>query len=289
MKKYINYSDLNEDTLSIKKEDKISIMRKVKQVYSQVKSNDDQKVLKGYLERYIINSGDDDLISFLNKLNPPAKSIRTDLNIQDKEKYGEVSTTGINATAAYTGTYTGGLAGDWAYNNYNKYSTSFPAFHNNNNYGSDCTNFVSQAMYSGGGMPFQENWYCFMKNPTYLNPTSATELNFSWTLSDPSPWISVKEFRDFWMYKAVGTYYCTKSDYVANHVTQYNKPIRKGDVIVLHKGISDFITVPTHCMIISRYDTVNKDFLLAGHSNERQAHPLLTAIDAYACVEFITF
>jgi hypothetical protein len=31
-------------------------------------------------------------------------------------------------------------------------------------------------------------------------------------------------------------------------------------------------------MIISAYDTSNKDFKLAGHSNERQALPLLDAI-----------
>ncbi|GKX31552.1 hypothetical protein SH1V18_40320 [Vallitalea longa] len=45
--------------------------------------------------------------------------------------------------------------------------------------------------------------------------------------------------------------------------------------------------MPKHAMIISGYDDENEDFLLAGHSNNRQAYELLNAIDNYIVVEFI--
>jgi len=114
---------------------------------------------------------------------------------------------------------------------------------------------------------------------------SAYELNYSWDLADPSPWISVDAFNAYWRPKSTVHDY-DHDNYVRNHKSIYNQPIYKGDVVVFHKGIAGFITWPTHIMIISGYDSANGDFLLAGHSNNRQAYPLLNAISDYSYIEF---
>ncbi|WP_243653077.1 amidase domain-containing protein [Tumebacillus sp. BK434] len=178
--------------------------------------------------------------------------------------------------------YDGYTAGTWAYNNYNNYDPAFPAFIGT--FGSDCTNFVSQAMWHGG-KAMAGDWYIYKKNSTYQFPNSAPELNYSWTLSDPSPWISVKEFNAYWRPKSVIHAY-NHSQYVTNHATAYRSSIFKGDVVVFHRGVADFIVLPSHVMIISGYDATNQDFLLAGHSNNRQALPLLSAISGYSYIEF---
>ncbi|MBQ3066290.1 MAG: hypothetical protein IJC98_08645 [Clostridia bacterium] len=48
-------------------------------------------------------------------------------------------------------------------------------------------------------------------------------------------------------------------------------------------------STPSHAMIISAYDYYEKDFLCAGHSNERQALPLLEAIENYDSVRILCF
>lgn len=288
LKKYIKDTNLELNTLATKKDGKINTMRIIEKLYWDVKDNNEQEILKGYLKRYARSSKDDISISFYNNLIPtstPKESLKENMEKQNNFSTSTLTTNILN-TASYTGIYNAPSAGDWAYNNYSSYNSNFPAF--NNGYGSDCTNFVSQAMNIGGKMPMQGNWYCYAKNYTYPNPSSATQLNYSWSLSDPSPWISVTEFEKFWSSRAT-TFYCSTSYYQSNHATVYNRPIYRGHVVILHKGISDFITVPTHCMIISKYDYSNQDFLLAGHSNNRQAYPLLQAISSYAEIEFISF
>lgn len=171
------------------------------------------------------------------------------------------------------------LAASWAYDHYDSFDSNFP---NMRSMGGDCTNFVSQALYNGG-MSMRGDWYCYKKNSTYLEPTSATQLDYSWTLSDPSPWISVSEFSSFWLDYYDDYYEYTKSDYESNHSTYYSEPIYKGDVIILCKRTL-WWTTPSHAMIITEYDTTNRDFKLAGHTTARQAYPLLDAIDNYAVV-----
>lgn len=226
---------IREKTLSLVKEDKIDIMHEIEKYYQNLPTSD-QEVLVGYLDRYAVSSEDGQAQTFLKQIT---------------ESKSEIS-----LAAAYNGT----AAGDWAYNNYNKYNTNFPAF--NAGWGSDCTNFVSQAMHLGGGKAMEGKWYVYKKNSTYLSPKSASELNYSWTLADPSPWISVQEFRDYWKPKSTVHSYSRKN-YQDNHSTIYNSTIYKGDVVVFHKGVAGWITTPTHLMIISAYDTSNKDFKLA--------------------------
>lgn len=288
LKNYIKNDELDKNTLATEADGKIATMKNIIEIYSNVKDKEDQETLKGYLKRYARNSKDPASISFLNSITPQVK-----VNINDKEekeKKGIVSEDSINTStlnaASYTGTYNRSGAANWAYNNYNLYNSGFPAF---DLWGSDCANFVSQAMYLGGGMPMQQNWYCYKKNSTYLHPLNATQLDYSWTLANPSPWTSAVQFTSFWDTRGSVLQYTT-SDYAANHSAIYNKTIYIGDAVVFRKAVvGSIITMPTHIMIISQYDSVNKDFLLAGHSQQRQKYPALSAISGYVNIEFISF
>lgn len=291
LKKHVKKSDLEKNVLAPEKNGKICTMKNIKEIFSNVTDVEEKKILLGYLKRYARSTKDDTSMEFLDKHQQTFPSINVDRN--DAEKQGGVVEGNPNVTSnltmsisSYTGSYYGGSAAQWAYNNYSSYSTSYPAF--NNNYGSDCTNFVSQAMHTGGSMPMQGNWYCYMKNPVYLRPSSIYELNYSWSLSDPSPWISVKTFEDFWSDRVNYKFYAVDT-YRTQHSTIYSGPIYRGDVVIFWQGVAGFASIPTHAMIISAYDSVNRDFLLAGHSRERQAYPLLSAISSYAEIEFIEF
>ena len=68
--------------------------------------------------------------------------------------------------------------------------------------------------------------------------------------------------------------------------TYYASPIYRGDVVILCKKTL-WWTTPSHAMIITQYDNTNQDFKLAGHTSDRQAYPLLTAIANYAQVRFL--
>ncbi|WP_066507713.1 amidase domain-containing protein [Abyssisolibacter fermentans] len=67
---------------------------------------------------------------------------------------------------------------------------------------SDCANFVSQCLHEGGlpmDNPSSGDWYIKAKvsNPN-KTPENIEELDEDWSLADPSPWISAKEFDSYW-------------------------------------------------------------------------------------------
>lgn len=72
-----------------------------------------------------------------------------------------------------------------------------PAYPNLSSLGGDCANFVSQCMLAGG-MHYENNWYMYRKTGEFSEPANRTQLNSSWQLSDPSPWISAEEFESYW-------------------------------------------------------------------------------------------
>ncbi|MDT3427293.1 hypothetical protein J2Z22_002844 [Paenibacillus forsythiae] len=282
---YDKDANLLKKATSLNKEDKIQVMHIIKKVYPSVTDLENQQALKGFLKRYAQNINEKESVNFLKEINPKENQNISINEVNKAEganireiKSKEVSEETFSIASSYNGT----AAADWAYNHYNTYDSAFPAF--NAGYGSDCTNFVSQALWHGG-KTMADNWYSYKKNSTYLSPASAAELDYSWTLADPSPWISKDEFNDYWRPKSTVHGY-SKDYYVSNHTSIYNLSIYKGDVLVFHNGTAGFVTWPTHVMIISGYDSTNKDFLLAGHSNNRQAYPLLTAISNYAYIEF---
>jgi hypothetical protein len=249
--------DILNKTLSLEKEDKIYIMRVICDNYKQVANASYRDRLEGFLSRYASSSGDAKSIAFYN---------------------GVISST---PQLMMTYTYNGSGAGNWGLTHGNSYNTNYPDM---NNLGGDCTNFVSQCMYLGGGIPQAGDWYCSKRNSTYPSPINSYQLNYSWSLSSPSPWVSVSEWKQYW--NSCTFYDFTKADYIANHDAIYNMDIYIGDCVIFYTQFL-WIQTPKHLMIISSYDYANHDFLLAGHSNERTAYPLLTAIGAYSMISFV--
>lgn len=262
LENYYSDSDITNKATSLDPELISSTLNLISNIYWDTTS-EEQEILLDYLYRYSNNLEHTETIKLIEKI----ETLKSNTN----QKFSIAAASTYNASAAAT----------WAFNNYNKYNSGFPAF---KKYGSDCANFVSQAMHLGGGKKMDSKWYVKKKNSKYLVPTSAKELNYSFDLADPSPWISAKQFYKYWKSTSRSTSYNYSHDkYIKDHKTIYkNTPIVKGDVVVFQKGVASVLTIPTHVMIISSYDTVNKDFKLAGHSNERQAYALKSAISSYS-------
>lgn len=81
----------------------------------------------------------------------------------------------------------------YARDNYNNHVSTYPRLTVYNNDDCDCANFVSQCM-AAAGKRYSGNWRVYPKNGTYPTPIDSTKLNYSWQLSDPSPWISAEQF-----------------------------------------------------------------------------------------------
>ncbi|GEN30127.1 hypothetical protein HNQ35_000167 [Cerasibacillus quisquiliarum] len=157
-------------------------MHKIIDSFSIIEGENDKDILVDYLERYVLgpNGYDSKTKVFLHEINE-GSSLGED-NISINKSY--------NRTAA----------GNWAYKNYNRYSKNYPKF--TGKFGTDCTNFVSQAIHVGGGKPKSGKWTIRKKNSKYWVINNAKQLNYSWKLSDPSLWISVKQFRKYWKPKS---------------------------------------------------------------------------------------
>jgi hypothetical protein len=257
------HSDIS-GIISSEREKKISAMYSLMSLYEKCDA-ETKRMIKTFFFQYAKDSEEKALYSFYEQIC----SAKTSTGIQTK---------GYN----FKENFNPSIAASWAFNNYDKFDPKFP---NLSELNGDCTNFVSQALYYGG-MKMHNNWYCQKRNNYYPTPKTVSELDYSWALSDPSPFISVKTFTEYWTGQADAYYEFSKDDYVKNHETYYNKPIYTGDVVILCKKTL-WWTTPTHAMIITRYDSTNKDFLLAGHSQPRQQHPLLTAISNYSQVRFL--
>lgn len=251
-------SSLSDLVLSTGVEDKINAIQIIENNFKEVDATE-QEMFYQYIERHAKGTEDEETLNFLDSLDASHKENQID----------------FRAAAAYDGAG----AGKWAYNNYNKYSKDYPKF--TGSFGTNCTNFVSQAMLNGGGLSKQGDWTISRKNTKYHVINSAAELNYSWKLTDPSPWISVKEFSKFWRPKST-VRGASKAQYLTQNQNYRGQKV--GDIVILSKGAAGVVTVPTHAMIITQV-TAN-DYNLAGNSVERQAHPLRTAIDAYSYVEF---
>lgn len=112
-------------------------MHKIIEIYSKITDENEKTLLVDYLERYElgVDAPDEKTQDFLSNL------------ISKDEILPE-----IGPFSAYNGE----AAGNWAYNNYNSYSSNYPKF--TGSFGTDCTNFVSQALHVGGGKPKSGNW-----------------------------------------------------------------------------------------------------------------------------------
>ena len=157
------------------------------------------------------------------------------------------------------------LGAKYANDNYNFYVSAYP---NLTEMGGDCTNFVSQAMLASG-THYIDNWKVYRKNNDYNNPKYSWQLNKSWELSDPSPWISAEAFKKYWINNCSGAYKATGAQILENPSIAWNASINQGDVIQLAKRNNDGSIGETHhSMYISgyTYDGTNNTYLLTYHS-----------------------
>lgn len=171
---------------------------------------------------------------------------------------------------------------NYAKKNYNKRSHGFP---NIDSIGGDCANFVSQCLLSGGIKHFTSDWWIYKNNNSYLKPNNSYQLDYSWSLADPSPWISAKEFNNFWSNR-VSSEIMKGSDILKNKKNILNKPFYVGDVVqILNSGFFG-PGAATHTMFITGYNqyknircfsltyhstnTVNKNFIQIVEENKNK-------------------
>lgn len=290
--------------MSTEQEDKIRAIELIEEIYESL-DLEQQELLFSYIDRHYVGTEDpkvEEYLSFLeierqNLLDtitrtpaipteePPIKGIPLPkppvVYYSTTPSTTATSSSDYDATATTTASsgYNAAAASNWAYMNYNKYSTNYPKF--TGSYGTNCTNFISQAMHVGGGIKKQGDWTISRKNTKYHVINSATQLNYSWKLTDPSPWISVKQFSKFWRPKST-VKGVSNTNYLKSPQNYRNQ--RVGDIVIFSKGAAGTVTVPTHAMMVTQKPA--NDYNLAGNSVERQAHPLKTAIKSYSYIEF---
>lgn len=112
--------------------------------------------------------------------------------------------------------------------NYNTYIDAYPNVHN---LGGDCTNFVSQCLLAGGQLHQDSTWYIKRLNTNYHTISTTSQLNNSWELSDPSPWISAKKFQSYFRNRQIASY--TGSNIINNIDEVWGLNVFNGDVIQL--------------------------------------------------------
>lgn len=223
-------------SMSEYKNDRIAAMNFIITIYEDV-TDDERTHLKSYIQSYAPYSDNDDLLSFCDELK-----------------------TSVPITRA---TYYSSEAVNYAKANWNKRNSNYPDV---SSLGGDCTNFVSQCLLAGG-KSMSGDWYIYKKNGNYPKPTTTAELDASWRVADPSPWISAKEFNNYWSDNATETFQCSVADYKSNSSSMYYETIYTGDVVQTLKKTLWWYEA-THTMIIVGYDVDNRDFIYAQHSTD---------------------
>lgn len=224
------------------KKDKIDAMLAMtKIIKSQRLSTEELQMFNSYISKYAPYAGN----KYLEDYNQEIVS---------------ASYPSTRAVSSYNST----AAVNYAYQYWNSFNTS--SYPNLTYLGGDCANFVSQCLYAGG-VSMQGDWYISKLNNNNPAPVTTTQLDNSWQLADPSPWISAKEFNDYWGSRANHTI-VHASDYVYNYPTQvYLMDYYKGDVVqILAKEL--WWWNGYHTMIITNYGS--NDYLLTYHSTEKK-------------------
>jgi len=171
--------------------------------------------------------------------------------------------------------YTPSLGAEYAKANWNLRVYAYPDFGYYSG-GNDCTNFVSQCMLAAG-KHFNNDWGIYKKNNTYRQPINNNQLNTSWDLSDPSPWISAKYFNTHWSNNAY-TVTLSTSSIQNNPSSVYSLPFGSGDVIVvLNNPIEPFNGGPNAAVhtyyivgVIYDWDYSCWTYEVVAHDNDRK-------------------
>lgn len=157
----------------------------------------------------------------------------------------------------------------------------------------DCANFVSQCMVASG-IHYQNSWYVYKKNNQYLQPDYPPknsglpdfyQLDYSWKLEDPSPWISAKYFNSYWS-KKVNCYTYSGSDLAKNKYVSGS--IGAGDVV--QYGTSFLGTFQAkHTMYITGRDNSVNEYTVCAHTNNRNDIELINLIKKSDTLKGYTF
>lgn len=229
-------------SLSMDKSDRIAAMNFITQIYNTA---DDAELvyLKSYIQSYAPYTEEENLHQFCNRLAVEAPYVQVSYNRTDSTNY--------------------------ALDYYNSINPDYPDLHS---LGGDCANFVSQCLFAGG-KSMTGDWYIEKLNSNYPAPENVTQLDNSWKLADPSPWISAKEFNNFWSDYAT-TFEYKVTEYETDHRTIYSNSILGGDVVQLLKPVLWWYE-GMHTMIIVGYDVPERDFIYAAHSSDTKDSSIL--------------
>lgn len=177
----------------------------------------------------------------------------------------------------------------YAMDNYNSYVQAFP---NLTNIGGDCTNFASQCMLASGIHPV-DNWNILRKNGNYTDINNVSQLNDSWLVTDPSPWISAEEFKNYWVsHVSNGAYKATGQQILDNPEIAWNAPVTQGCVIqIAKKTLLGDVGTAHHSMYISGYinDGTHDTYALTYHSTNTLQTTLLDVCSRYPNEYFLFY
>lgn len=251
-----NDTTLLSKTISVAKEDKIEAMKKMIELINKGKTDhDNTQLFTRYISKYAPFSDDQELLKYYESIfinSIPEKN----MHIQ-------------------SGSYNRDAAVQYAYDHFD-YDTFNPDYPDLTQMGGDCTNFISQCLYAGG-IAMNGSWYCYKKNNTYPKPLTIEQLNYSWDLEDPSPWISAKQF-ELKYYPIFSNETFTALYVYENKSIIYNKPYYKGDVVqILQKQFWWYEAY--HTMVITSY--ANGDYRLTYHSSSVKDKPLNDIAELY--------
>lgn len=239
---------------STEESDRNQFVEKVINIYDQL-SIDQKDALGSYLLGYAAGTNSKNVLDFLASQKSATKV---------------TSLAGYNTTAAI----------NYAYAYYSTYNlTDYPDV---GALGGDCANFVSQCLYAGG-KPMDSNWYIRKKNSTYPRPANATQLDYSWDVANPSPWISAREFSPYWSWNGADT---TDLIRVGDYLNWSSKIIAgygNGDAVqIMKRNIIAYYGY--HTMLITG---TRADYYYTAHTSSRKDYNLTTALGSYNSDEYM--
>lgn len=262
---------LKEKAINEDKKGRIDVMNYIIDILEKgnvklLNSNDIEN-LKYYLTKYGPYTEDKFIIRYVNDLSEKMYG--------DDEEDNKVSKLVSSYRMSKGVFYDGDKAASYARRYANSYNS--PAYPDLSDIGGDCANFVSQAL-KEGGKKTDNRWYITRKNKKYITPKNVSQLDHSWKLSDPSPWISAKEFEKYWSNKASSTDVYAGEYVYSNKSKIFKRQYKKGDVVQILK-LKAWWYEAYHTMMITEHSS--SDYLLSGHSDRTKDKALNSIVSRY--------
>ncbi|MBE3550637.1 MAG: amidase domain-containing protein [Brockia lithotrophica] len=247
-------------------------MKKIIELLDTRKLQGQEKALAlYYLDKFAPYAGDEQLAARNRQFNVPDRDVAVTYSY---------TTNSYNRTKArqYIDRY------------WNSYNPDFP---NLTYIGGDCTNFASQVLHAGNlPMDYRGGWYVYPKQipPRYPAPKSIGELNYSWSLADPSSWISAKQFNRYW-----SQHVYSKERYSGTELKNlqtFDDVWRKawhGDVVQILRPVWWWYE-PYHTLEVYSFTFISsKDIILAAHTNNTKSLSFKEIINRYPNYKFDIF